>query len=479
MSRFTSFLNELRRRKIWLVGGVYLVSAWIVAQVASLVLPNFAAPPWVMPVLLIVLGLGLPLAIILAWAQETQGTAVSEPETARVPASDRPAIAVLPFTNMSSDEDQEFIADGMTEDVITLLSQSSQLDVTARNSVFAYKGQSPDIREVGRELNVDFVTEGSIREVGDTVRCTVQLIEVSSGNHVWAQQFDRPRDQFFKLQDEIVSEIAAKVRAAVHEDIRLDLRQRDDKSLDAWGLIARSHDLVMGAADDIERAIVLLARALEIEPENPLAHGCMGRWIANRLAWSLSDDPVRDKQQALDHMRIAQANGRHQPDVIRECGTVARFLGDPVRALEFVREEARMSPGQSSSSMGLALLLAGHLEEGLGFLEERKATMGAHFELWPGLSHALYLVGRVAEAEEAARQAITLEHFRLMGTCSLANALGSQGRLQEAKDAWHQALGLRPDLTLEILEHYNRTLWAKPEEAMALTEGLRLALADT
>lgn len=478
MSSLKTFFNELRRRKIWLVGGVYIVAAWIIAQAASLVLPNFAAPGWVMPVLLIVLGLGLPLAIILAWAQETQGAHPPEPEAEPAPQSGRPAIAVLPFTNMSDDADQEYMADGMTEDVITLLSQSSGLDVTARNSVFAYKGQSPDIREVGRDLNVNFVTEGSIRQVGQTIRCAVQLIDVTSGNHVWAQQFDRPRDAFFDLQDEIVAEIVMHISATVAEDIRLTLRQRDDASLDAWGMIVRSSDFIFGSSGDAERAIDLLNRALQIEPENPLAHGSIALWLANKIAWSLSDDPVADERKALEHMRIAQANGRHQAAVINVCATATRLLGDQERSLELCQEAEKLTPGSRESAVGYALLFAGHLDEGLEMLEDQHKRLGAHFRAMPGLAQTLLLRGRFEEAEAVARQSMTLERFRMMGALSLANILGRQGRLSEAREAWGQAVELRPDLTLQIAENYNKRLWANADHAEAASAGLKLALQD-
>ena len=123
----------------------------------------------------------------------------------------RPSIAILPLNNMSGDSAQEYLADGLTEDLITLVSRLDGFDVIARNSTFAYKGQHPDIREVGRTLGASYVVEGSLRRVGDQLRVTVQLIDALDGNHVWAEKYDRPIDDFFDVQDEVVAAIAAQL----------------------------------------------------------------------------------------------------------------------------------------------------------------------------------------------------------------------------------------------------------------------------
>ena len=127
----------------------------------------------------------------------------------------RPSIAVLPFDNLSNDEEQEFLADGMTEDIITGLSANLFLDVVSRNSTFAYKGQSPDIRRVGRELGVRYVLEGSVRRVGDRLRTTAQLIESDGGAHLWAERYDRPYASIFEIQDEVIGSITGALSAQI------------------------------------------------------------------------------------------------------------------------------------------------------------------------------------------------------------------------------------------------------------------------
>ena len=217
--------QELKRRHVFRVGIAYLIAGWVVVEVAGAVFPTFEAPDWILKVLTTMVALGFPLALILAWAFDVTPsgivrTADADRATAeRAGASDataisdqkdsaRASIAVLPFNNMSDNADDEYLADGMTEDIITTLAKGSYFLVIARNSTFRYKGESPDIREVGRELGVNYVVEGSIRRMGDGMRFTAQLIDAETGSHVWAEKYDRSVDDLFVVQDEIVSGIA-------------------------------------------------------------------------------------------------------------------------------------------------------------------------------------------------------------------------------------------------------------------------------
>ncbi|MBL4708469.1 MAG: hypothetical protein JKY48_08540 [Flavobacteriales bacterium] len=173
-------------------------------------------------------------------AQTTGTSDTSTREATNAPSppqnTDKPSIAVLPFVNMSDDKDKEFFADGMTEDIITGLSCDSRLFVVARNSTFAYKGQSPDIRTVGQELGARYVLEGSIRPIGERLRITVQLIDSSSGMHVWADKIDRPVAELFDIMDEVVDNLVTALCAnlGVAESHRAQRQRPED--LQAWAL---------------------------------------------------------------------------------------------------------------------------------------------------------------------------------------------------------------------------------------------------
>jgi adenylate cyclase len=155
-------------------------------------------------------------------------------EDGPLPLPKKPSIAVLPFNNMSGDPQEEFFADGMAEDIITALSRHRSLFVIARNSTFAYKGQSPDLRWVSAELGVRYVLEGSVRKGGDRVRITAQLIEGASGNHIWAERYDRTLDDIFAVQDEMTQAITARIGPEIDQAERDRARTMPPKNLDVW-----------------------------------------------------------------------------------------------------------------------------------------------------------------------------------------------------------------------------------------------------
>src|SRR5215472_15993578 len=190
-----------------------------------------------------------------------------------LPLPDKPSIAVLPFQNMSDDPLQEYFADGVVEDIITGLSRIKWLLVIARNSSFTYKGKSPDIRQIGRELGVRYVLEGSLRTLGPRVRITAQLIDASSAAHVWAERYDRAIDDIFELQDEITLNVVGAIEPSLRQaEIERAKRKRPD-SLDAYDLYLRAMPLAATAMpEDADKALQLLERAVALDPEYAVAH---------------------------------------------------------------------------------------------------------------------------------------------------------------------------------------------------------------
>jgi len=206
---------------------------------------------------------------------------INDPETsplARAASAptlpDRPSLAVLPFSNLSGDPEQDYFADGMVDDIITGLARINWLFVIARNSTFIYKGRAVDVKQVGRELGVRYVLEGSVRKAGSNVRVSGQMIDASTGAHVWAERYDRSSDDIFALQDEIalsaVGAIAPSVRRAEIDRVK---RKRPD-SLDAYDLVLRAQpDVDSGMPAQVTRALALLERSIALEPTYALAHG--------------------------------------------------------------------------------------------------------------------------------------------------------------------------------------------------------------
>jgi adenylate cyclase len=221
---------------------------------------------------------------------------------------EKPSIAVLPFQNMSGEADQDYFADGMVEDIITGLARIKWLFVIARNSSFAYKGKSVDVKQVGRELGVRYVLEGSVRRAANRLRVTGQLIEAESGRHVWADRYDRTLDDVFALQDELTMSVVAAIEPSLRQAEVERVKRDRPESLDAYDLVLQALPRVYPAMPEgAATALSLLDRALETEPEYALAHG-FAAWAheivfargggTRRTAWRPFATPMRQSPTA-------------------------------------------------------------------------------------------------------------------------------------------------------------------------------------
>ena len=240
-----SLIAELKRRKVFKVGGAYLVVAWLAVQAVSIGFPAFDAPPWALRVFILMAMLGFPIALLFAWmfdmtaegvkaegssTRATIGVYVAAAALAGlalgwyfkgqpsyregdVPANSVPSVAVLPFANMSGKADEEYFSDGMTEELLNVLAKIPKLNVAARTSVFEFKGKGGDVREIGRKLGVANIVEGSVRRDGGQVRVTAQLIRVADGFHLWSDSYDRELKSVFALQDDIAKNIGEQLQS--------------------------------------------------------------------------------------------------------------------------------------------------------------------------------------------------------------------------------------------------------------------------
>ena len=224
-------------------------------------------------------------------------------------AQTKPSIAVLPFDNMSEEAEQEYFADGMVEDIITGLSRIKWLMVIARNSSFTYKGKAVDIKQVGRDLGVRYVLEGSLRKATDRIRVTGQLIEAESGRHLWADRYDRKLDDLFAIQDELTMNVVAALEPSLRQaEIERVKRKRPD-NLDAYDLLLRAIPLVYPAMpESTAKALPLLESALALEPDYALAHG-FAAW-AHEVVYARGGLQEENRVGAIRHARAAIAHGR-------------------------------------------------------------------------------------------------------------------------------------------------------------------------
>lgn len=388
---------------------------------------------------------------------------------ARPAAPDRPSIAVLPFTNMSGDAEQEYFADGMVEDIITGLSRIKWLSVIARNSSFVYKGKAVDVKQAARELGVRYILEGSVRKAGNRVRITGQLIEAASGAHLWAERYDRALDDIFALQDEITMSVVGAIEPSLRSaEIERVKRKRPD-SLDAYDLVLRALPHVYPAMpEEAAKALPLLEEALRLAPDYALAHG-MAAWChEQRFVRDALDAAERDA--ALAHAHAALASGADDATALGLGGFVVGLGGGDTRtALDAFERALALSPSNAIAlGFGAVVLAWAGEAERASEWAERALRLNPFDPLRYGpliaLTIAHFTRGRYEAAAETARRALQANpRFSLLHVV-LAAVLARLGRGAEAKAAAERALALEPGFHAAALP---RVVGAKVGEPLA------------
>ena len=365
---------------------------------------------------------------------------------------DKPSIAVLPFQNMSGDPEQEYFSDGMTEDLITDLSKVSGLFVIARNSSFAYKGRSVNVQEIGRDLGVRFVLEGSVRKAGNRVRITAQLIDAGSGGHLWAERFDRDLTDIFSTQDEVVAKIVGTLAVTLTRGEEQRLRRHGTGNVEAYESWLRARELLTrGTRESVVQARAMYRRAIEIDlnfaaPHAGLALAAISDYVSG---WAL--DPAQALDEAERWARRAVELNDQEPVSHMALGAVLLWRRDHEGALAESRRMMALDPNfaQGYSATGLALMYAGRAAEALEpiamamRLDPLYPAMVLHF-----LAQANFSLGKY----EIAAQQLVDRIARTPGTDAsrmlLASCYGHLGRAEDARAAWVELLEVNPDFSL-------------------------------
>jgi TolB-like protein/tetratricopeptide (TPR) repeat protein len=362
---------------------------------------------------------------------------------------DRPSIAVLPFYNMSDDVEQEYFADGIVEDIITGLSRIEWLFVIARNSSFVFKGRANDVKQVGRDLGVRYVLEGSVRRAGNRVRITAQLIEAQTGVHIWTERYDRLFDDIFAVQDEITMSVVGAIEPSLR---RLEMeRVRRDRpdSLDAYDLVLRAlpfaHKFMVDGAD---AAIPLLRKAVELEPDYSGAHALLARCF--HVRFSRGGLHEEDRAASIRHARAAI--GSDDATALAIAGLVIWFDEHDVATAFDLFDRALAISNSNVIALGnsaFALAWMGQAELAI----ERALRALRHSPLdalnsYLALSVAHFHAGRYGEARNAARRAAESKPNFSVPQLLLASALQRLGRDDEARAAAQQARVLDSSFTI-------------------------------
>jgi adenylate cyclase len=392
---------------------------------------------------------------------------------------DKPSLAVLPFTNMSGDPEQEFVSDGIAEDVISALSHYPSLFVIARNSTFTYKGRAVDVKQVGRELGVRYVLEGGVRKAGNRIRVTAQLIEAGTGNHVWADRYDRDLVDIFAVQDEITQALTTALTPAIADaELRRAMR-KPPQILDAWAAYQRGlWHLSKANPDDDTVAQNFFRQAIDLDPTFAAGYSALA------LA-QLQAAAVYQKLSLLEAQSSAEALARRAVGLdgadaeARSClGWALQARGEREGALVEIERALAMSPNLAVAhwQRGATLIFSGRPKEGLDALETcirldpRDPFMAVRLlHIACGLYFAQEYEGVI---DAAKRLILSYPDFPMIYRWPAA-ALGQLGRTAEAKEALEKAISGAP-AAFNMYVH-NRVPWFRREDHAHLLEGLRKA----
>lgn len=461
MTKLSQFVGELRRRNVFRTGVAYLVVAWLLIQVADILLGAFGAPAWVLRSIVVVLGVGFPIAVVLDWVYEitSQGvkrsstlggeSAISKPagrqwdfviigvlliavvlfafdrfdwiEIGSQQESDRHSIAVLPFTFLGRDPDSEYLADAMTDELIGRLGRIDGVRIKSRLSVARFKDHEQSVNDVAAELDVNYILEGSVRKAGERVHITAQLTDASSGFEEWSDVFNGESDDWFALHEDLAVRIADALNlhlsAGEVDSVRAhytDNQQAYDAFWRGWLLLESFHSDVSHPAEKVRAAEVNLQRALEHDPNYPLA--LAGLALANSYAYFYGVDPTAERRE---------------------------------RGIELARQALAMNPNLSEGHVALGVALGTEDKHASAVAEFQKALVHNPEDAMTWCLLAFSCVAQdppdLKAAEEAAL--ISIRHdptwtysYQVLG---LTHFL--QGRYEESADAYQRGVEFDPD----------------------------------
>ncbi len=384
-------------------------------------------------------------------ARDAGGTEISSPPALALP--DKPSLAVLPFQNISGDIEQDYFSDGISEDIITALSKVRWFFVIARNSSFIYKGKAVDVKQVGRELGVRYALEGSVRKAGNRLRITAQLIDAATGNHVWAERYDRELADIFAVQDEITERVVAAIEPQLYAAEHFRSQRKPPESLDAWECVVRALSFFgQGTRDGDGEAEALCRRAITIAPGYGQAHGLLA-WMLTRRA-QRSGDFKAILQDASTEARTALGLDEQDPWAHLAHGMVLFRRRRHAEAERALRRALDCNPNfaLAHASLGWLLAVRGAHEEAIESAEHALRLSPRDPRVGAQASHVMvfahFAAGRYGDSVASAREMIERYPEYLPAHYVLIAAAVMQGEREAARNALAALLRLQPDFSL-------------------------------
>jgi TolB-like protein len=402
---------------------------------------------------------------------------VEHPPRVALPLPERPSIAVLPFVNISGDPEQEYFVDGMAEEIITALARCSWLFVIARNSSFTYKNKVVDVRQIGRELGVRYVLEGSVRRAGDRLRFTGQLIDATSGAHIWADRFDGELSDVFELQDRFTASVVAAIEPVLQLAEIERLKHKPAANLDAYDLLLRAQQRVYEFTEEsLAAALRYLEQALAIDPSYAPAMALAALCYAELRRQGWTCDPAAEAAEGLRLAARAVEIAKDDSNVLWMAAHAVRILGQDVRpARDLAYRALRLNPNSP-----MALTTAGWVESALANPDKTIELIGRALRLSPrdprewlmstAMASAYLFNEQFQEAVPWAENALVQNPRNNGARRLLAASLAGLGQIDKAREIMREVLEIEPDLTISTLRarrsYRHDRVWKTYSEAL-------------
>lgn len=522
-----NYISELKRRNVFKASVAYLIVAWIIAQIASIVLPTFGAPPFVLKTILFLLIIGFPIILVFAWAFELTPEGIKKTKEVNLKKSitlqtssqlnkmiitslsiavilllfnqfrntpfdetdlidsNEKSIAVLAFQDMSPNQDQEYFSDGISEELLNLLAKIPELRVISRTSSFSYKGKNETLETIGRELNVTHILEGSVRKSGNKLRITTQLIKVADGSHLWSETFDRGMEDIFKIQDEIAEVVIKQLKIKLLGDIK----KTKEVDPEAYSLYLQANYFYQQSSDEeIIKAEETVRQSLAIDSTYAPSWNLLSR-IIRESAFNLSQLPFKTG------LELAIAAAQKAIDIDNKYAPAYAMLSIIYLTdlnFESAREnitKAMMLDGGNAFVVSSAALNAGYsgrIEEALEIYHKSLQLDPLSYRIYLNLGIGYYWLNRLDEAYDAVQKYMfyspnaaihhSVNSKILIGQGKYADAiLEAEKETNEFFNLYARNLALfalekhieADSLLIQMIETYGKTHWSNIAEIYA------------
>ena len=425
---------------------------------------------------LLLIAIGAFMAWKFYWQSSPAAVEESADEitiTAALPG--KPSIAVLPFANLSGDAEHEYFSDGITNDIITDLSKFGNLFVIASNTVFTYKGKPVNVKDIGRDLGVRYVLEGSVQKAKDSVRINVQLINAASGNHLWAERYDRPLEEIFALQDEIIQTIVRTLSVKIDATERARVMRLDTANLKAYDYVLKGrHHYYRFTRSDNFMARELFNQAIELDPQYDSAYAALAQSYIAEVLYGWTEFPDNALQQAVDLAQRALSIDSANALAHAVLGSVYKRKTKIDLALKEFKKAVELNPNdvESIKQLGVITLQAGRTDDAIRLFETAR-RFDPVFSLgdFMNMGIAYYLKGRYEDAIQTLELGAVQKPEFAGNYIALAAAYAQAGRIEEARRAAEKVKKLYPFFELESYG----TVFHKSEDRNKIIAGLRKA----